>query len=169
MQYNFTDPGRASCRGPTDLCRPTTRRLRWNRISVDRGAGVPRPPMISNSCAHRESGRGAGGQKPQTVLTTVGIARSQSEVSRRRKRSRLHCNRKDLIGPSASRARGTLPQERRGWSACDETADQVGAAIYSKRKRWWSQCFGQINSARLPAISLAWFCRRCKAVGPGFV
>src|ERR1017187_2825164 len=49
---NITSPirSRASCPGQTDLCRPTTRRLRWNRISSGSwGRGGPRPPIISNS------------------------------------------------------------------------------------------------------------------------
>ena len=111
------------------------------------------------------------GQKPQAVLTDIGIARKPNLRIWRRKRSKASLPpTRSLIVTVSSRARGDrYRRERRGWTACDGNC----------RPRWERRSTPSVEngggasvwpdqtSARLPAISLAGFAEGARRVGPG--
>src|ERR1019366_7862288 len=67
---NITSPirSRASCPGQTDLCRPTTRRLRWNVGHRVTQATNDKQQLAPTVKAIEEQAR----QKPQEVMTDSG-------------------------------------------------------------------------------------------------
>jgi len=116
--------------GQTDLCKPTTRRLRWNRISSGLWAESDqatndKQQLVPTVKAVEEQ----AGQKPQEVMTDSGYARRRICSIWRRKRSKASLPpTRSLIVTVSSRARGTATAgSDAGGPHATETADQGGS------------------------------------------